>query len=223
MRQVWRDLLFAHWPLPAQVVRGLLPRPLQLDTFDEQAWITLACFHMSVLPRGLPLWPGMSRIAELNCRTYVTLADKPGVFFFSLDAASRSAVWGARSFYHLPYFYAQMCVETSSEKISYSSRRGGAVWQATYRPTSNVRLATPGTIDHWLTERYCFYAVHKGRAYRGEIHHSPWPLQNAFADIRENTIAEAAGMALGGPASITSFTREMEVHVWAPQAVALDR
>lgn len=220
MKQVWRDLLFAHWPLPPDLIRPLVPAPLQLDTFREQSWITLAPFHMSIRPRGLPVLPGMSRIPELNCRTYVTFAGKPGVFFFSLDAASRAVVWGARTFYRLPYFLADMRVEKSGETVSYSSRRSDAAWQATYGPISNVQLADPGTIDHWLTERYCLYTAHKGRAYHGEIHHCPWALQNAQADIQENTIAKAAGIALHRPPSIVSFTREIEVLVWPLQIAA---
>jgi uncharacterized protein len=219
MKQVWGDLLFAHWPLPAATLRPLVPAPLQLDSFGEQAWITIAPFHMSIRARGLPALPGMRRIPELNCRTYVTFGGKPGVFFFSLDAGSPTVVWGARNFYHFPYFYAQMHVERSGETIAYSSRRGTAVWRATYRPVSDAQLALPGTIDYWLTERYCLYTVRRGRVHRGDIHHFPWPLHTAQADIQENRIAAAAGIPLEGSPAIVSFTREIQVLVWPPGSV----
>lgn len=220
MKQIWRDLLFAHWPMPVSALRPLVPMELPLDTFDDCAWLTIAPFHMEIRPRGLPTVPGMRRIPELNCRTYVTLDGKPGVFFLSLDISSRAAVWTARTFYHLPYFHAEMSVKRSGETVSYSSRRGSAAWRCTYSPASGAQHASPHSIGHFLTERYCLYAVQDGRVYRGDIHHLPWPLQQAHAEIQENTIAQAAGIPLQGPPAIVSFTRELEVLVWWPQAIA---
>jgi hypothetical protein len=54
MYQRWHDLLFAHWPLPAESVRPLIPPELELDTFDGQAWVGVIPFWMSrVHVRGL--------------------------------------------------------------------------------------------------------------------------------------------------------------------------
>jgi len=224
MKQFWRDLLFAHWPVPPRRLRPLVPAALPLDTFDGQGWITIAPFLMEIRPRGLPTPPGFARIPELNCRTYVTLEGKPGVYFFSLDITSAAAVWGARTFYHLPYFRSDMRVYKSAEAISYSSkrRRAKAVWTATYEPISPVQLSSPGTIDYFLTERYCLYTTHHARALRADIHHLPWPLQQARAEIHENTIADAAGIALHGPPAILSFAREIEVLVWPLRRVPTD-
>jgi uncharacterized protein YqjF (DUF2071 family) len=214
MKQIWRDLLFAHWPVEESVLRSLVPAELPLDTFDGQAWLTIAPFRMDIQPRWLPRRSYMSLVPELNCRTYVTVGGKPGVYFFSLDITSRFAVWGARTFYHLPYFHAAMNVQKQGESISYSSRRDGAVWRSIYAPTAGIHLAVPGTIEHFLTERYCLYAVHHDRVYRGEIHHHPWPLQPAEPQIVENSIAEAAGIPLRGAPAILSYTRQIEVLIW---------
>lgn len=219
MRQVWRDLLFAHWPVDAQALRRLVPAELSIDTFNGQTWLTIAPFLMDIRPRWLPQAFDMSRVPELNCRTYVTVGGKPGVYFFSLDITSRLAVWGARTFYHLPYFRAAMSVEKAGDSISYSSRRRGAVWQSIYGPTGGVQLAHSGTIEHFLTERYCLYAAHRGRVYRSEIHHEPWPLQPARAQIDENTIGEAVGIPVHGPRALLSYTRQMEVLIWWPTLV----
>jgi uncharacterized protein len=124
MKQTWHDLLFAHWPLPAAVMRPLVPVRLMLDTFDGQCWVGVVPFHMSgIRARGLPPLPGLSRFPELNVRTYVTHSGKPGVYFFSLDAANLPAVWAARTFYHLPYFHADMSSREIDGSIQYSSRR----------------------------------------------------------------------------------------------------
>src|ERR1700758_2464987 len=109
MMQTWHDLLFAHWPIRQEQLRPLVPPQLPLDTFDGQCWVGVVPFWMSgVRARGVPPLPGLARFPELNVRTYVAYKDKPGVYFFSLDAANFPAVWAARTFFHLPYFYARM-------------------------------------------------------------------------------------------------------------------
>ena len=214
MTQIWRDLLFAHWRVPAAALRPLVTQRLELDTFDGHAWVSVTPFYMSVRPRGMPILPGMSALPELNCRTYVRTEGKPGVFFFSLHTASRAAVLGARAGYHLPYFHARMRVTKRGGTISYSARRGRAAWQADYGPDSPVEHALPGTADHWLTERYCLYAAWRGGVYRGEIHHGRWPLQRAWAKIQENSVAQAAGVEISGPPALLAFSRELKVLIW---------
>ncbi len=213
MEQCWYDLLFAHWALPIESLRHLVPRELPLDTFDGRCWISLTPFHMTNRVR-VRAFPFTSRFRELNCRTYVNIGGKPGVFFFSLDASSRLAVWGARTFYHLPYRFAEMRAEKRGQAIDYSSRRGSAEFKAGYRPVGPVRRAAPGTVEHWLTERYCLYTVHKGQVFRAEIHHAPWPLQEAEAEIRVNTIAEPARIQLPDTKPLLAFSRELKVLIW---------
>src|SRR5215471_8036474 len=126
MVQIWHDLLFAHWPVPPEALRPLVPPELPIDIFEGKGWIAVAPFHMSgVRPRGIPPLPGLSRFPELNVRTYTTLDGKPGVFFFSLDAANLPAVRAARAFYHLPYFHARMKAHVDGDRVAYSSQRAG--------------------------------------------------------------------------------------------------
>ena len=89
MRMTWRSLLFLHWPLPPDAVRPLLPAEMTLDTFDGSAWVGLVPFTMTgVKFRWLGSIPSMRRFHECNVRTYVHRDGEPGVWFFSLDAAS---------------------------------------------------------------------------------------------------------------------------------------
>jgi len=219
MEQCWYDLLFAHWQVPTDILRPLVARELPLDTFDGQCWVSVTPFHMTNRARVRAL-PFTSHFRELNCRTYVNMGGKPGVFFFSLDASSRLAVWGARTFYHLPYYFAEMRAEKHSDGIVYSSRRRSAVFKANCKPVGPVALAARGTLEHWLTERYCLYTVHKGNVFRGDIHHVPWPLQQAEAEIEVNTIAEAAGITLPNAEPLLSFSRELKVLIWPLRPVA---
>jgi len=214
--QVWSDLLFAHWPVSVKQLRSLIPGQLEIDTFDGQAWVAITPFRLWLRPRGLPALPGISHFPELNCRTYVTFGTKPGVFFFSLDAGNKLAVWGARKFYRLPYFYAHMRVKIDGSAISYSARRAAipAVFNANYRAESVVRQAQPRTLEHWLTERYCLYTHSHSDVYRAEIHHHPWPLQDAACEIRESSIAHAAGIDLPATPPLLHFARELIVLIW---------
>ena len=222
MAQTWHDLLFAHWPIEQELLRPLIPANLSLDTFDGQAWVAIAPFRMSgIRARRLPPLPGTSRFPELNLRTYVTHQDKPGVYFFSLDAGNLPAVWAARRFYHLPYFHAEMSTTQTGEKIIYSSARRGAAaaFRAVYRPIAPVKLRERGTLEHWLTERYCLYAVNSGRIFRAEIHHAPWPLQDAEAQIELNTMATAAGIFLPSVPPLLHFAKKLEVIIWPLRSV----
>ena len=227
MKQEWHDLLFAHWTVPVEVLRRLIPRALEIDTFGGQAWLGVVPFRMSgVRMHGAPAVPGFSRFPELNVRTYVLRDGRPGVWFFSLDAANAFAVWGARILFHLPYFLAAMSCAEDAGWISYQSqrkdRRGSAAsLRARYRAIGEVFHAQPGSIEHFLAERYCLYtADEKGRIIRCEIHHPPWPQQLAEAALQENTMADAAGITITDrKPELLHSSRRQEVLVWAPQVL----
>ena len=221
MAQTWNQLLFAHWALPPDKIRPLIPPQLELDTFDGQAWIGVVPFHMTgIRPRGLRGFPMMSAFAELNVRTYVTRDNKPGVWFFSLDAANRIAVEGARRFYHLPYFNAKMHHHSEGDTLHYSSQRtdsrsGTGDFTGSYRPISDVYASEAGTLDHWLTERYCLYAqMGRSKLYRAEIHHQPWSLQKADADIQTNTVTEAHGIHLPDTPPLLHYAHRLDIVAW---------
>ncbi len=187
MAMQWHDLLFAHWPVDPALLRPHIPAALTIDTFDGQAWLAVVPFRMAgVRARCLPGIPPFSRFPELNLRTYVVHDGRPGVWFFSLDAADRLAVRVARAGFHLPYFDARMSITRDADGwFDYRSERfhrgaPGARFAARYRPTGPVQPAAPGSLDHFLTERYSLFAAdRKERVYRGDIEHEPWPLQPA--------------------------------------------
>jgi uncharacterized protein YqjF (DUF2071 family) len=223
MTQIWRDLLFAHWAVPVDTLRAVVPPEFPLDTFDGRAWLTVTPFHMAVGFRALPDFPTMSNVPELNCRTYVTVNGKPGVYFFSLDTSSRIAIWGARTLYHLPYVHARMEVKNNGALVQTASFREHARWRADYQPMGGVHIATPGTLDHFLTERYCLYTRWHAQLYRADIHHLPWPLQHASTTINENSIAQAVGITLDRPSQpdVLAYASELHVLIWSLTRVAL--
>lgn len=220
MGQTWENLLFAHWRVDADALRRLLPDAVRLQTHDGAAWLGMTPFRISALRlRGtLPL-PRVSSFLELNVRTYVTAGGKPGIWFFSLDASSRLAVEAARRTYKLPYFQARIGVTQQGEWIEYESARIGNngephVFSARYRPSGEAFDAAPGSLEEFLTERYCLYAVDdRGRLHRAEIHHPPWPLQPAEATIELNTMAPG-DLALPGEGPLLRFARVQDVVIW---------
>jgi len=217
MKQTWHDLLFAHWPHPADQVRSLVPQELALDTYDGKTWIGVVPFWMSgIRARGLPPLPGLSRFPELNVRTYVTHQGKRGVYFFSLDAANWPAVWSARKFFHLPYFEASMISREQDAVIHYTSIRKGmaAEFRGSYRPVAPVRQSRKDSLEHFLTERYCLYTVVGGQVHRCDIHHLTWPLQDAEAQIETNTMAYASGIHLPSSKPLLHFAQRLDVLIW---------
>lgn len=225
MGQTWDDLLFAHWRVPAERLQDLVPG-LEVDTFDGSGWLGITPFVLSGLRLAgtLPV-PGVSRFPELNVRTYVSVDGKPGIYFFSLDTASRLAVTAARRFYHLPYFRAQMAVRRGGDGwIRYDSTRAdgrgpAAELRCRYRSAGAVRHAETGSVEHFLTERYCLYTVGPdGGVFRGEIHHPPWPLQDARAAFDVNTMPPA-GLDLPAAEPLLHFAGRQDVVIWSLERV----
>ena len=221
MTQTWHDLLFAHWPIDARRLAAKIPPDLPLDLFEGQAWLGIVPFRMTnVAPRGVPALPGISAFPELNVRTYVRVGDRPGVFFFSLDAGSAIAAAAARALFNLPYHAASMQVGRDGETVRYSSRRTGsgrAELVGTYRPVGATFEARPGTLAYFLTERYCLYHIdRRGRPYRLDIHHPPWPLQMAEAALTRNSMARAAGIELPPSEPLLHFAKRQDMVAWMP-------
>jgi uncharacterized protein YqjF (DUF2071 family) len=219
MGQTWEDLLFAHWRVDPELLRPRIPQGLELDVFDGAAWIGVVPFRLTGLRlRGLLPFPGSSFL-ELNVRTCVAAQDKPGLWFFSLDASSRVAVELARRTYRLPYFHARMSATRRGESIVYESARvdePGRVFRGLYRPVGEPREPQPGSLEWFLTERYCLYALDRGTLSRAEIHHEPWPLQQAEAEIEQNTMPP---VELPEHAPLCHFSRRQDVVIWPLERV----
>jgi uncharacterized protein YqjF (DUF2071 family) len=224
MDMKWHDLLFIHYPVAADRLRALIPPTLEVDAFDGQAWIGIVPFRMSgVKPRQFPAMPWLSAFAELNVRTYVTCGGKPGVWFFSLDAANPVAVSVARRFFHLPYFNARMSARREGETVSYRSVRthkgaAPAEFRARYRPAGPVLASKAGSLEYWLTERYCLYSADpRGAVRRVDIHHQPWPLQAGEAEIEKDTMLGWLGVKPLTATPVLHFARTLEVMAWLPR------
>jgi len=226
MTQTWTDLLFMHWPISAQVLRDLIPSSLEVDTFDGDAWIGVVPFGMNnVRFRGTPKFaPFNSNFLELNVRTYVRYKGKSGVYFFSLDASHPIAVEVARASFKLPYYHARMTKKNlADETVAYrsvrvDSRGGEAVFEATYRAIGQAFFAAPGTLENWLTERYCLFSSdsRSDEVFIGEVHHAQWSLQPAEAEVAKNTMVEVIGQGIKLPPTqpLLHYSKELLTVEW---------
>ncbi len=226
MRMEWRSLLFMHWRVPVSVLRPLVPAHFEIDTLDGSAWIGLVPFTMrdvspTFVPR-LPL-PGITDFHECNVRTYVRYRGRlnddvgSGVYFFSLDAASRAGVWAARRFFHLPYFYARMSLFREGDHIDYATERidePGGNLRCSWRVGAPLPISKPGELAHFLTERYALFTVdHHNRPRRCRIHHAPWPLRSAELLRMDDSLLRAAGIEVEGR-PLLHHAERLRVKAW---------
>lgn len=226
MRQVWSDLLFAHWPTSAAALGALLPAGLTLDTWEGDAWVGVVPFRMPYLSiRGLPNVPPFMRLLEINVRTYVRVGDKPGVYFFSLDADNPVTVEVARRWYSLPYLNARFDCEMSSERVRYhvtrtDHRAAPGAFTGVYRPTGAAHAPAAGTLEEWLTARYALYTANRrGQILRGDITHAPWQLAPAEAEIQVNTLAQSHSITLADTAPLLHYAARLDVLAWQVKAI----
>ena len=219
MHQEWGNLLFMHWRVDESVLRPHIPKPLELDTYGNNAWIAIAPFTMwdiRAFPPFVPAVPGFDSMEELNVRTYVHYNGVPGVWFFSLDANSRALVLGARTFFHLPYYYAEIKMD-GKRKIKYRSKRledPPAVLRAEWSVGKALPQSQPGSREFFLTERYLLYTEFKGELYSARIFHEPWQLFEAKLTKFSSSMLEPKQIPQPKTHPILHYAEQISVDIW---------
>ncbi|HZD87202.1 MAG TPA: DUF2071 domain-containing protein [Gaiellaceae bacterium] len=225
MGQTWEDLMFAHWRVPLEQVLPHVPSELEVELHDGSAWVGITPFRVTGLrSRGSLPVPVVSSFLELNVRTYVrTAAGWPGVWFFSLDATSRLAVRAARRQYRLPYFDARIALDRADGWMDVECARlgeRGKVFSGRYRPDGDPVAPAPGSLEAFLVERYRLYATDRsGGLYHADIHHAPWVLRPAQAEIELTSIAPF--QLRGEP--LCHVAERQDVLIWPLEAAGAQR
>ncbi len=221
MRQRWRNLLFSHWPIPLETLRRHIPSELEIDTYQGRAYLGVIVFMIEGIHlRGLSSLSLTPVFSEVNLRTYVHYQGKPGVFFLSLDVGDWASYTIAKRWYRLPYKKALISFQKEGQSFACQSVRKGTIdppisFGVKYAPASEVYVPKEGTLDHWLTERYCLFSTNNGsNIYCGEIHHRPWPLQKAKADISKNTLFTPFRMEGSEGKPICHFSKGLDTLFW---------
>jgi uncharacterized protein YqjF (DUF2071 family) len=214
-----------HWRINKDVLRPHIPSDLEIDTFGDSAWIAITPFTMwdvRAFPPFIPPLPGLSSMHELNIRTYVHYNGVPGVWFFSLDTNNAAAVIGARTFFHLPYYNAEIILKQRGDNISYKLVREDepdAQFEASWTIGKKLPPSQPGSREFFLTERYVLYTEHHGNLYQARIYHQPWPLQKAELKRFDSNIIECNGLPEPDGDPLLHYAEEVNVDVWPLQDV----
>lgn len=221
MRQTWKNVLFAHWPIPKEQLRPHIPSGLEMDTYDGSAWLGVIVLEIGgIYPRGLLSRSVVQRFPEVNLRTYVHYCGKPGVLFLSLDVENWASLNIAKRWYHLPYQKAKVSLQNERLVFRCHSMRNTMsnipiVFKGNYYPNSETFLSEKGSLTHWFTERYCLFSTNKkGNLFCGEIHHEPWPLQKARAEINSNTLATPFQINLNEVEPVLHFSKGIDTVFW---------
>jgi uncharacterized protein YqjF (DUF2071 family) len=182
MRHTWRDLLFAHYRAdPAEI-----PTSLPVDTFDGSAWLTVTPHRIDgIRLRGLPPLPRVASMLEVSVRTYVTVSGRPCVLFLRLDTNRRLAAFVARRLFRMDYRVGHLSLRREGEAVRFES----GDYSVRYRPSGDEFRAEPGTLDHFLAERYAM-AIESPRLYRCEFEYEPWRLRRAEAEFAVDRLGE---------------------------------
>src|SRR5215216_421466 len=219
LAQRWSDLLFAHWPVdPANLARRL-PAGVKPDLYDGCAWLAIVAFRMvGTRPAAAPRRPTLAPIPELNVRTYVLVGGVPGVWFLSLDASSPVFVTAGRALYGLPYRLARMTTLVEGERVHYLSSRSGSAFAASYEPRGPAMSTRPGSLEHFLVERYRLFSERRGRLITAVVTHAPWPLRPASARIDVNRMAPSGLRFEGDP--LLHFCTSVDARISVPQVLS---
>jgi len=218
--QSWRSLLFLHWPVSCDQLRRLVPEELSLDLYQDTAYLGIVLFGMQdVRHRSCP--PFLSfNFLEANVRTYVHYRGNPGIYFLSLDANSRLAVWGARTAWSLPYHHSRMEMRSGNEETVFDIRRSSssAFHRTRYRLGAVLPPSEPGTLEHFLLERYWLFVRHRGRLCKAQVHHHPYPSQEAHLLEFEDQLRASAGLhELHGDPPLVLFSEGVDTEVFGLQ------
>jgi uncharacterized protein len=209
--QTRENVLFAHWPVALPELARLLPPGLPVDTFDGEAWVGIVPFRLVNLRlRGLPPLPWLSSFLQLDVRTYLTVDGRPGIWLFSLDTTNPLLVEAAKRAHRLPAYRARISSEAVEGGLRFEASRNGLAFRARYAGAGKPFTARGGTLEHFLTERYCLYTADGGRLYRADLHQAAWSLQAGEADVEETTISP---LSLEGEPHLL-FAASHDVLVW---------
>ncbi|PLR78979.1 DUF2071 domain-containing protein [Bacillus sp. V3-13] len=220
MIQRWDHVFFYHWAIPSSLLKDHIPKQLELDEFDGVAWLGIVHFEVNKLKvRGIPRFPFLEGFLELNVRTYVKYRGKPGIYFFNLDASSPIVVFLAKTGYLLPYRKAELNSLKTEKGFKFRNKRivskeKTEKFSAIIQQTEALYYSQEGSLDHWLTERYCAWTSIGSKLCRVDIHHLKWRLSRAKAEIKANTMASFLPSWRFDTEPLVHYSPSKEAYFW---------
>lgn len=216
MTQEWNHLLMLHWPVSRLLLEPFVPKPLTVDTYENNAWISFILFKVTNMRfRGLPKIPYLHTFNEINIRTYVTYKGNRGVYFFSLSVNKWLNALAPKLLL-FPYYYKKIALQ-QDEVFHFSLKGQNEKFDCSYSSASDLFITSPGSLDYWLLERYCFWTVKRKWLFRGDIHHEQWRVNEAKVSIRDNSLARFLPRSIFQDKPRTHFTERKQVFIWPIQ------
>jgi hypothetical protein len=214
--QEWAQAIFLHYKADASELQKLIPSFVTLDLFEGDAYVSLVAFTVRNAKAVIvPSFAPISDFHEVNLRTYVTDGSRPGIFFLSMEASKFSSAFLSRAITGLPYEFSSISRKngTPHEYHSYHKKRGFHL-DMMYTPSEVI--PNPSALDKWLVERYCVYMHLKRLAYRYDVHHLPWQLQNL--EISQLSCLYRAGIEEFRENPVSAhFSEGVQVLLWEQQ------
>jgi len=219
--QDWREVFFAHWQVPVNLLMAHLSERIELDTWQREAWVSAVAFRLNTRPVGWPSVPFYSAFLELNLRTYVHDDDEPAVCFLSMHGSRRLAVWLGQRLTPLPYSFAPIRGRQVGERHNFTCGiPERPLFDAQYRPIGDPCVARDGTLDSWLLERYrAIVPAPHDRVYRMTVEHPPWSVQPAAARVSAGPLGHAWGFDLHRAPDRVHFSSGVSARVGAFEPV----
>ncbi|WP_109831792.1 YqjF family protein [Reichenbachiella versicolor] len=212
--QEWNQVVFLHWKVSQSILRKFVPEHLEIDLYQNQAWISLVVFRMdNIRPRLLPSFPPISNFDEINIRTYVQQNGKSGVYFLSIEASKRLSTLIAKNLSELPYRYSSINRNSLS---NFSSKNTNYNDHLNF--TYEVKNETPkkSELDLWLTERYALFQTSRYGLNKFEIHHIEWPIKNIKLSTLKYHYSRFLELFSGEP-NLVHFSEGVQVLAWAKE------
>lgn len=186
--QEWNDLLFLHWKVPTEILEKFIPKELKIDTFNNEAWVSLVLFTMDKIhPKYLPAVKSISNFHEINLRTYVIKDEHPAVYFLNIEAEKEIPAFIAKKISNLPYEKANIYRKKIND-INYCSSvnlKKSFYFDSKFKITGEIK--EKNELEKWLIERYCLYVDKDKDIYKYEIQHKEWELNKVeLIDLKLN-------------------------------------
>jgi uncharacterized protein YqjF (DUF2071 family) len=204
--QHWQEVLFLHFPIATDVLTPRLPRSLEVELFEGQAWLTYVFFRLKLRAAGVPFLAGLSELiesnlVELNVRTYVRHHGESGIYFLRMYTDNRPAILASRLLTPLCYERAAMIDRRRTSGAGRIECRPAALRGASL--SADVEIAAPqtkplpGSLDSWLVERYrLFVQPSTGPMLTATVEHPPWLISPVRLPDVHDSLSRALGLFL---------------------------
>lgn len=222
--QSWNVATWFHWPYEPASIEHVVPKGLELDTFEGKAYVGLVPFLIeNQRLAGTPAVPWLSTARETHLRTYVTSSDgRRGSLFFYLENARLAGVLAAQLGFGLRYVWSSLGLERDGDRVTYTGKR---LVPPFTEHRIEVEVGDPfaegelGALDHFLTAQWVLFTEHLGRLLAVLVEHPPWPIYRANVLRLDQRLFDAAGIPRPAGEPLVHYSPGVDAKVGMPERV----